>query len=248
MKTWGHLSPYCFWSSRLWGSPIPLMHVGPCTRAGILLICWQMPWPKKAASGSKWATRFSDPPVQCLQRWWSNHAFYPCSFIKQTVGFTYTSSLLICHLWLINSLRIMEKEDGKCWGICPGREFGDLESRVLPLPKGCNSAHVTTFCRQWVLLVTWGPGKPTCQPWVKGRGSNSEEQVDGEAGSMAVKEQIDNHIHGSMVETNRLWAWALQRPIVEKNKWLSWVIILSKISAISLSDSSHFQQILYLFL
>ena len=51
---------------------------------------------------------------------------------------------------------------------------------------------------------------------MKGRGSNSEEQVDGEAGSMAVKEQIDNHIHGSMVETNRLWAWALQRPIARK--------------------------------
>lgn len=23
------------------------------------------------------------------------------------------------------------------------QEFGDLESQVLPLPKGCNSAHVT---------------------------------------------------------------------------------------------------------
>lgn len=141
--------------------------------------------------------------------------FYPCSFIKQTVIHTYTSSLLICHLFDSSIPWELWKRRRKVLRNMSWQEFGDLESRVLPLPKGCNSAHVTDILQA---MSSPGylrdPGSQPANPGWRG-GSNSEEQVDGEAGSMAV-EQIDNHIHGSMVETNRLWAWALQRPIARK--------------------------------
>lgn len=62
-----------------------------------------------------------------------------------------------------------------------------LESQVLLLPKGCYSA-----------LGVCSPGG--------NEQTVSEDQFDGEAGSVGVKEQTWPCTHRSTVETNRLWA------------------------------------------
>lgn len=73
--------------------------------------------------------------------------------------------------------RIRSFQPGKCQG-----------SQVVPLFKGCYSAYVTDLLEANELSL-WSPER-SCQSWVKGKESNNEEQVDGEAGSVIVKELI----------------------------------------------------------
>lgn len=136
---------------------------------------------------------WSTSTIQCLQRWWSNPALlYPCSFIKQTVGFTHTrpacwsvifDSSIPWELWKRRMESVEEYVLARIWRSWKSSSTSAQRMQLSPCDR--HSAGNEFF--SWLPERPW---QPTCQPWVKGRGSNSEEQVDGEAGSMAVKEQI----------------------------------------------------------
>lgn len=127
-----------------------------------------MPWPK-SSQWLKWATRFSDPPVQCPQGDGQSCFFYPCSFIKQTVGFTHTvqpvdlSSLthpIPWELWK-GGWKVLRYVLARIWRSWKSSSTSAQRMQLSPCDR-----HSAGNEFSWLPERPW---QPTCQPWVKGR-------------------------------------------------------------------------------
>lgn len=92
------------------------------------------------------------------------------------------------------------------------QEFGDLESQVLRLPKGCNSAHVTDILQVMSSFLGYlrDPGSQPANAGGRGGDQTVRNTLMVKQVQWLGKNRFDDRIHGSKVETNRLWAWALQ--------------------------------------
>ena len=151
---------------------------------------------------------------------------------------TYTSSLLICQSLIHQFCENYRKgsADGKCWGVCPGKNLEILKVKFYVCPKDATQPMWLTSCRWWALfLVTWetlaanlptlGEGEGIKQwgtRWWWSRFSGWE-RTDLMIVFMGARWRPIDYGHGHCNDQ-----------LLERNKWQSWVIILNKMSTIRL--------------